>query len=67
MALETTIYDSADYIDSPEAIAAYIDAAFEDGEPAVITHAIGVVARAKGMSREALRKAPTAIGVRSCS
>jgi probable addiction module antidote protein len=65
MALETTLYDSADYLDSPEAIAAYIEAAFEDGEPALITHALGVVARAKGMSqlaREALYKALTAKG-----
>jgi probable addiction module antidote protein len=71
MPLETTLYDSADYLDSPEAIAAYIEAAFEDGEPALITHALGVVARAKGMSqlareagvtREALYKALTAEG-----
>jgi len=71
MALETSLYDSADYLDSPEAIAAYIEAAFEDGEPAVITHALGIVARAKGMSklardagvtREALYKALTADG-----
>jgi probable addiction module antidote protein len=71
MALETTLYDTADYLDSPEAIAAYIEAAFEDGDPALITHALGVVARAKGMSqlardagvtREALYKALTAAG-----
>ncbi len=71
MALETTLYDTADYLDSPEAIAAYIEAAFEDGDPALITHALGVVARAKGMSqlardagvtREALYKALTADG-----
>ena len=71
MALETTPYDSADYLDSPEDIAAYLEAAFEDGDPALITHALGVVARAKGMSqlardagvtREALYKALTADG-----
>ena len=71
MALETTHCDSADFLDSPESIAAYIEAAFEDGDPALITHALGVVARAKGMSqlardagvtREALYKALTADG-----
>jgi probable addiction module antidote protein len=71
MSLETTLYDSADYLDSPEAIAAYIEAAFEEGDPALITLALGVVARAKGMSqlardagvtREALHKALTAEG-----
>ena len=71
MAPETIPYDSADFLDSPDAIAAYIEAAFEDGDPTVITHALGVVARAKGMSelartagvtREALYKALTAEG-----
>jgi probable addiction module antidote protein len=74
MALETTPYDSADFLDSPDAITAYIEAAFEDGEPALIIHALGVVVRAKGMSqlardagvtREALHKALTAT-IRSC-
>jgi probable addiction module antidote protein len=71
MALETTPYDSADYLNSPDDIAAYLEAAFEDGDPTLITHALGVVARAKGMSqlakdagvtREALYKALTADG-----
>ena len=51
MTLETTPWDSADYLNTPEAIAADIEAAFEDGDPALITHVPGVVARAKGMSR----------------
>lgn len=34
-------------------VAAYIEAAFEDGDPSVIAHALGVVARAKGMSQVA--------------
>ena len=66
MALETTRYDSADYLKDEESIAAYIDAAFEDGDPQLIAHALGVVARARGMTgvakeagvtREALYKA----------
>ena len=71
MTLETTPWDSADYLDTPEAIAAYVEAAFEDGDPALITHVLGTVARAKGMSqlareagvtREALYKALTLDG-----
>jgi probable addiction module antidote protein len=71
MALETSRWDSADLLESPEDIAAYIEAAFEDGDPAVITHALGVVARAKGLpqvaqetglSHEALYKALTSDG-----
>jgi probable addiction module antidote protein len=51
MALKTTPYDTADYLDSPEAIAAYIDAVLEDGDAALLTHALGLVARAHGMSQ----------------
>ena len=32
-------------------IANYLEAVFEDGDPALIAHALGVVARAKGMSK----------------
>lgn len=53
MRLETSPYDSADYLNTPEDIAAYLEAAFEDGDAAVITHALGVVARAEGMTEVA--------------
>lgn len=65
MSIETTKWDSADYLDTPEDIAAYLEAAFEDGDAKVIAHALGVIARARGMtqiaqetglSREALYK-----------
>ncbi len=49
--LKTSAWDSAELLDSPEAIAAYIEAAFEDGDPSLITHALGVVARARGMTQ----------------
>ena len=66
MPIETTQWDSSEHLDSDEAINAYIEAAFEDGEPTVIAHALGVVAKARGMTaiakeagvtREALYKA----------
>ena len=50
MAIKTTKWDSAEFLDTPEAVAAYIEAAFEDGDPAVIKNALGTVARAKGMT-----------------
>lgn len=50
MAIKTTSYDSAEYLDSDEAIAAYIDEALESADPAHIAHALGIVARAKGMT-----------------
>lgn len=63
MALETTKWDAADYLDSPEMIAAYIDAALEDGDPAVIAAALGDVARAKGMSKIAKETGVTREGL----
>ena len=54
MALETKPWDAVDYIKSPEQQAAYLEAAFEDGDPALIAAAIGDIARARGMSDLAL-------------
>lgn len=51
MPLETVPYDSAAVLDSEEAIAAYLDEAFSDGDLAAIAQALGVVARARGMSQ----------------
>lgn len=50
MTLETTPYDTSEYLDTPEMIAAYLEAVFEDGDPALISAALGDVARAKGMT-----------------
>ena len=71
MALKTTQWDAAEYLDSPKAIAAYLEAAFDEGDPALIAAALGDVARAKGMTdlakragvtREALYKALSPTG-----
>lgn len=51
MATKTSAFDSAAYLDSPEAIEAYLEDALESSDPAIIAHALGVIARAKGMSR----------------
>jgi len=51
MALRTTEFDSAVVLDTPEAIEEYLADAFESEDPAVISHGLGVVARAKGMAR----------------
>ena len=59
-------YDTADYLKSEEDIAAYLDAATEEGDPALIAAALGDVARARnfselartvGLSRQGLDKA----------
>jgi len=51
MATGTTAYDVADYLTSPQRIAAYLELALEEGEPTAISTALGNVARAKGMTR----------------
>jgi probable addiction module antidote protein len=48
---KTIPWDSAAYLESDDDIANYLEAVFEDGDPALITHALGVVARAKGMAQ----------------
>jgi probable addiction module antidote protein len=50
MTLKTTPWDAADYLTDSDSIAAYLDAALEDGDPALIKAALGDIARAKGMS-----------------
>jgi len=59
MALKTTQWDAAEYLDTPKAIAAYLEAAFEDGDPALIATALGDVARAQGMTQLANRAGVT--------
>ena len=53
MQVETTAYDSAAYLKTKEDVAAYLEAAFEEGDAALIAHALGVVARAEGMTEVA--------------
>ena len=48
-------FDASRYLDSEEAVAEFIDAALETGEPAVLIRALGEVARAQGMARVAKR------------
>jgi probable addiction module antidote protein len=47
----TTRFDAAEYLDTPERQAAYITAAFETGDLAFVRDALGLVARARGMTR----------------
>lgn len=48
--VKTYPYDPSEALGSPEAIAVFMADAFETGDAAYIAHALGVVARAKGMS-----------------
>jgi probable addiction module antidote protein len=48
---KTTLWDPVEHLTTPRSIAAYLNAAFEDGDPTLITVALGDVARARGMTR----------------
>ena len=50
---QTRPWDAADHLESNEDIVAYLEAAFEDGDPALIAAALGDVARARGMTQVA--------------
>lgn len=47
---KTTKFDAADYLDTEERQAAYVAAALESGDADFVRDALGLVARARGMS-----------------
>ena len=55
MTEELTTFDPADHLKSDQAIADFMSAAFETNDPAYVAHALGVVARARGMTEIARR------------
>lgn len=64
-------YDSADYLGDLDDVAAYLEAALEEGDPRLAAQALGTIARSGnlselarrvGMSREGLYKALSADG-----
>ncbi len=50
MALKTTKFDMADYLESEADMAEYLSEALALDDPAHFQHALGAVARAKGMA-----------------
>jgi probable addiction module antidote protein len=66
MAIETKPFDVAEILNSEESISAYLEEAFESGDPRIIASAIGDVARSRnpstiarsaGLSRETIYQA----------
>ncbi|MBN1141124.1 MAG: putative addiction module antidote protein [Deltaproteobacteria bacterium] len=53
MAEKFTKFDSAEHLKTPEDMAAYFDACLEEAgdDPAFIAQALGVIARARGMTQ----------------
>jgi probable addiction module antidote protein len=49
--IETRRWDAAEHLTTEDDMAAYLEAALEDGDPALVAAALGDIARAKGMSQ----------------
>ncbi|MFM8277665.1 MAG: addiction module antidote protein [Cyanobium sp.] len=47
----TTIWDPASHLSTEDEVAAYLEAALQDGDPQLVAAALGDIARAKGMSQ----------------
>ncbi|MBW4483661.1 MAG: putative addiction module antidote protein [Tildeniella torsiva UHER 1998/13D] len=69
--IQTFPWDAADHLETPKDMAAYLEAALEEGDPALIVTVLGDIARSKGMThiaretglgRESLYKALSSEG-----
>ena len=60
---ETMPYDAAEFLETDEDVAAYLNAALEDGDPAFLSAALGDIARARGMTRLARETGVTRDGL----
>ncbi len=69
--VKTTPFDAAKYLTRPEAQIELLEEAFDSGNPQFVAHALGVIARARGissvanetgLSREALYKSLSSEG-----
>jgi probable addiction module antidote protein len=49
----TTPWDPAEHLQTGDDMAAYLEAALEDGDPVLVAAALGDIARAKGMTQVA--------------
>jgi len=60
METKTAPYDVAEFLETPEEMAAYLEACIQesDGDAAFIAKALGDIARAKGMTQVARESGP---------
>jgi probable addiction module antidote protein len=49
--ITTSLWDASEHLESDDDMVLYLEAAFEDGDPALISAVLGDIARAKGMSK----------------
>lgn len=61
--IKTTPFDSADYLNDAEDIAAYLEAYFEDSTPEELREALATIARSRGISDLARRSSVSRPGI----
>jgi probable addiction module antidote protein len=49
--ITTSLWDVSEHLETDEDMVMYLEAAFEDGDPALISAVLGDIARAKGMAQ----------------
>ena len=49
--IKTRPWDAAEHLETAEDMTAYLEAAFEEGDPALVAAAMGDIARAKGITQ----------------
>ncbi len=49
--ITTSLWDASEHLETDEDIVMYLEAALEDGDPALISTVLGDIARAKGMAQ----------------
>ncbi len=49
--ITTSLWDASEHLETDEDMMLYLEAAFEDGDPGLISAVLGDIARAKGMAQ----------------
>jgi probable addiction module antidote protein len=49
--IKTTIFDTSEHLKNEVDITAYLEEAFADGDPRLVTEALGTIAKDRGMAR----------------
>jgi probable addiction module antidote protein len=49
--IRTRLWDAAEHLENDEDMVAYLEAALQEGDPALVAAALGDIARAKGISK----------------
>jgi DNA-binding phage protein len=57
-------WDSASHLKTTADMVAYFDACLQENDPALVSHAVGVIARAKGLVKPTIFSVCDVLGVR---